>query len=413
MINKGTLTNQGGQKMGVYDLLNHRDFVFQTTDAREVRNLLNTPGATVYEGFDPSADSLHLGHLLSLMAMHHLQEAGHRVIFILGGATGLIGDPTGKKTSRKLLSAEDIAANGEKMRKQVEGMGLLRFSGENAALMLDNSKWIGNFSFLYDFMIKVAKVFSVNEMVKMRTFADRLKDEGSLSLMEFCYPVLQAWDFLDLFEKFDCRLQIGGQDQWANILQGANLIKKIHGVDVHALTFPLLTTASGEKMGKTEKGPVWLDPKKTSPFEFYQYLIQTPDQLVPQMLRMFTFLPLEQIEEAILNPREAQRLLAFETVRIVHGEEEAIKARRDTEKLFGKTEGGTEAVPSFKMTSIEMSLDDILVQAKALPSKSEVRRRCQGGAVQIDGQTITDSRQMVNCGCVIRFGKGSFLKVET
>ncbi|KKR48888.1 MAG: Tyrosine-tRNA ligase [Candidatus Magasanikbacteria bacterium GW2011_GWC2_40_17] len=399
--------------MEAYDLLNHRDFVFQTTDARKVRKLLNTPGATVYEGFDPSADSLHLGHLLSLMAMHHLQKAGHRVIFILGGATGLIGDPTGKKTSRKLLSAQDIAANGEKMKKQVEEMGLLRFSGENAALMIDNSRWMGNFSFLNDFMIKVAKVFSVNEMVKMRTFADRLKDEGSLTLMEFCYPVLQAWDFLELFEQFGCRLQIGGQDQWANILQGASLIKKIHGAEVHALTFPLLTTASGEKMGKTEKGPIWLDPKKTSPFDFYQYLIQTPDQLVPQMLRMFTFLPLEEIEKAILNPREAQRLLAFETTKVVHGEEEAVKARRDTEKLFGKSEGGTEAVPTFKMSAAEMPLDEILVQAKSLPSKSEVKRRCQGGAVQIDGQAVTDSRQTVNKGCVIRFGKGSFLKVET
>jgi len=398
----------------IFDTLKERGFVSQISNESEVRKLLSQPGATIYEGFDPSADSLHLGHLMSLIAMHHLQEAGHRIIFILGGGTGLVGDPTGKKEARRLLSPERVAKNGEAIRAQVEGMGLVRFHGKNAALMINNFDWLGSFRFLEDFILGPARFFSVNEMVKMRTFAERLGKEKPLSLMEFCYPVMQAWDFLWLFEKHNCRLQIGGQDQWANILQGIELIRREHGTEVFALTFPLLTTPSGKKMGKTEAGPLWLDPEKTSPFDFFQYLVSTPDALVPQMLRLFTFLPLKEIEEICSgHPRDAQRRLALEVTKIVHGEEEAEKARRDAERLFGKGEGTTESVPTFMLPEEGMLLDEILTESGALPSKSEVRRRCEAGAVRINEKKIDDPKMRIDSGCLIRYGRNRFLEVET
>lgn len=399
------------EKIRVFDTLKERGFIFQTSDEKELKRLLNTTTTTIYEGFDPSADSLHLGHLISLMVMHHLQEAGHKVIFILGGGTGRVGDPSGKKTARKLLAAKDIASNGKKIKAQVERMGLLRFSGKNAVLMIDNNKWLGKFSFLDDFMVKIAKVFSVNEMLKMRTFADRLSAEENLSLMEFCYPVLQAWDYLELYERYGCAIQMGGQDQWSNILQGMDLVKRVHGKTVFALTFPLLTNPNGEKMGKTEKGPVWLDSKKTTPFEFYQYLIQTPDSLVPQMLKLFTFLPLTEINEILKNPREAQKRLAFEVTAIVHGKSSAEKVARDSGKLFSKKEGKTDSVVTFK-TDGKTVLDDILVSAGALPSKAEVKRRCMNGAIKIDDIKVDDPKLIIKKVCTIRYGKSGFLKIE-
>ena len=395
----------------VFEVLKERGFIFQTSDEKEVKRLLNNEKTTIYEGFDPSADSLHLGHLMSLMVMHHLQEAGHKVIFILGGGTGRVGDPSGKKTARKFLSSKDVASNGKKIKAQVEKMGLLRFSGKNSVLMIDNNKWLSKFSFLDDFMVKIAKVFSVNEMLKMRTFADRLSTEENLSLMEFCYPVLQAWDYLELYQRFECKIQMGGQDQWSNILQGMDLVKRVHSKTVFALTFPLLTNPNGEKMGKTEKGPVWLDSKKTTPFEFYQYLIQTPDSLVPQMLKLFTFLPLSEITEILKNPREAQKRLAFEVTAIVHGKSFAEKVRSDSSKLFSSEEGKTDSVSTFK-TNGKLALDDILVSAGALSSKAEVKRRCENGAIKIDDIKIDDPKIIIKKACLVRYGKSSFLRIE-
>lgn len=398
--------------MNVFELLKTRGFVNQTSNEAGVAELLSKPGATIYQGFDPSADSFTLGHLVPLMALHHLQEAGHRVIFLMGGGTGKIGDPTDKIKSRKLLTPETVAANAEKIKVQVGGIGLLRFSGENAALMLNNDKWLSEFTFLDNFLLQVARNFSVNEMIKMETFAKRLREEQHLSLLEFCYPALQAWDFLYLFENYDCRIQVGGQDQWSNVLAGVDLVRRKYGEEVFALTHPLLVTASGEKMGKTAGGTVWLDPERTTPFDFYQYLQGVADELVEPMLKTLTFLELSEIEKIIKNPRAAQKQLAFEVTKLVHGQKVAEECQRDTEKLFGDEEGAPEAVPTFKIPTAGMALDEILTQSGALPSRSEVKRRCEQGAIRINDKITTNPKTRINQPCLIRYGKNSFLKVE-
>ena len=279
--------------------------------------------------------------------------------------------------------------------------------------MINNYDWLSRFTFLEDFLMKVARAFSIKEMVKMETFATRLADEtAGLSLLEFLYPVLQAWDFLWLFEKHDCRLQIGGSDQWGNILQGIDLIRRMHSQEAFALTLPLLTTSSGQKMGKSVAGTVWLNPEMTSPFDFFQYLQGVEDTLVPQMLRLLTFLDLAEIDEVIKDPRAAQLRLAFEVTKIVHGEEAAQKAQQDFDRLAGRAEGATESVPVFTLPEGGLELDEILVQAGVLPSKSAVRRRCAGGGIRIDDEKVANPKTQVNTGCVIRFGKGKFLKIE-
>lgn len=398
--------------MDCLELFQERGFVSQTSNEKGVRAILSTPGAAVYEGFDPSSDSLHLGHLISLMAMHHLQQAGLKVIFLLGGATGLIGDPTGKKSSRIMLTPEIVAGNGAAMRTQVEKMGLIKFSGDNPALMVNNYDWIEPKSFLGDFMIKIARHFSVNVMVKMRTFAERLKDDKNLSLLEFLYPTLQAWDFLHLFEQQQCVLQIGGDDQWANILGGIELVQHVHQEEVCGLTFPLLTTSDGVKMGKTEKGVISLDPKQTTPFEFFQYLIKTPDELLGQMLRLLTFLPLEQIEAIQDDPRLCQRTAAFEITKIVHGEDVARAIRQDAETIFVRGEDTAKTVPVFAIPAEGMTLQNILIKSGSVPSNNQVRHRCASGAVRISDKKITDPTTLITASCLIRFGKTNFLRVE-
>ncbi|MFW6143642.1 MAG: tyrosine--tRNA ligase [Patescibacteria group bacterium] len=398
--------------MTIFETLRQRGYVNQVSNSEEVKKLLNKQKTTIYQGFDPSADSLHLGHLAGIMALHHLHKAGHRIIFLLGGGTGRVGDPTGKNKSRQLLTSEKVHRHGEVIKKQVEDMELLDFNKKNV-LMLNNNAWLSEFKFLDDFLLDIAKNFSVNEMVKMDTFSRRLNKEKHLSLLEFCYPVLQAWDYLYLYRNYDCRLQIGGQDQWANILQGIDLIRKKENTETQALTIPLLTTGDGKKMGKTEKGAIWLDPEKTIPFDFYQYLQGVEDELVEPMLKMLTFLPLEEIEQTLEDPRKAQKKLAFEVTKIVHGKEKAEKAQLDAEKIFGSKKGKTESVPEFKLAKENMPLDEILTEAGALPSKSEVRRRAEQGALRISEKKITDPKKKIEGSCLIRYGKNSFLKVTT
>lgn len=397
----------------VFDFLKKRGYAQQVSSETGVWHLLGESGATIYEGFDPSASSLHLGHLESLMIMHWLQEAGHRIIFILGGGTGKVGDPTGKTKMRKLLTPEQVLENGKKIIAQVEKIGLLRFHGENAALMVNNDDWISSANFMDGYLLPLAKHFSVNEMIKMRTFADRLKANENLSLLEFLYCTLQAWDFLVLFEKYNCRLQIGGSDQWANILQGIDLIRRKHGEEAFAFTFPLITTPGGKsKMGKTEKGVIWLDSNRTCPFDMYQYLISLPDPMVPQSLRLLTFLSLEEIDEVLAgHPRDAQHKLAFEVTKIIHGERETKKAQVDAQKLFGTRTGAVEALPTFKISDDGMEIGEILIRAGVLPSKSEIRRRIEQDSVKIDGQKIDDPRMLIKHGGIIRYGKRAFLKV--
>lgn len=385
---------------------------FQVTDEVAVEKLLSE-GTTVYEGFDPSADSLHLGHFMSIMALHYIQEAGNRVIFILGGGTGRVGDPSGKNKARSLLTKDKVLSNANSIKKQVQGMGLLDFDKPKKALMLDNADWLAKARFLEDYMMNVAKFFSVNELVKMETFSRRLSEGEPLSLLEFLYTTMQSWDYLELYEKYECRLQVGGSDQWGNILQGINLIKAHRGnkANAHALTFPLLTTASGEKMGKTEKGPVWLDPKKTSPFDFYQYIEKIPDNMVRKLFGLYTFVPMGEVDNIMKeSPREAQKKLAFEVTKVVHGEEEAQKAKRQATSIFIGNKEDLSSVPEFKLKD-SMTLDEILVKSGSLPSKSEVTRRAKGGGIKINDEKVLDPKMEVNKSCLIKFGKANFLKV--
>ncbi len=397
--------------MEIFEKLTQRGYISQTSNDEGVAKLLANEKVTIYQGFDPSADSFTLGHLMPLMMLSQLQEAGHRIIFLLGGGTGKIGDPTDKQSSRKLLDPGAVAKNAESLKRQVEDIGLLSFEGENKALMLNNDEWLSEFRFLDDFLLKIARHFSVNEMVKMETFSRRLNSESHLSLLEFCYPVLQGWDFLHLFENYNCRIQVGGNDQWANILAGVDLIRRDHSEEAFALTHPLITTPNGTKMGKTTKGTVWLDPKKTTPFEFYQYLQGVPDEIVPIMLKTLTRLPLNEIEGLLENPREAQKKLAFEVTKIVHGEDAAKNCQKDAEKIFGEKEGKTESVPNYQLPEGGMELDKLLNDSGALPSKSEAKRRVRQNAVEIDEEKVTDPKTIVDKPCLIRYGKNSFLKI--
>jgi tyrosyl-tRNA synthetase len=400
--------------MSIHDLLKSRGFIYQTSSDAELAKRLEKP-ITLYQGFDPTAESLHLGNLLGVMALHHFQEAGHKVIVLIGGGTGMVGDPTDKNSARTLMSEKEIEKNGENIKKQLEGAGLLTFEGDNAAVMVNNLDWLDRFSFLKDFLVGTARYFSVNDLTKLDTFAKRLKNNQNLSLLEFCYPVLQAWDFLHLSEKEGCELQIGGQDQWGNIISGVELIRKAGGKQGFALTVPLLTTSSGEKMGKTDSGPLWLDAKKTSPFDFYQYLVKLPDDKVEQLLKLFTFLPLEKIEKVLKDPKKAQETLAFEVTKIVHGEEEAKKAQETSGSLFSLSDESSSgdavaAIPEFKAKK-GATLEDILVDSGALPSKSEVRRRCENNAVRLGEERVADPKHELDKDVVIRFGKSDFLRV--
>ncbi|HPD74201.1 MAG TPA: tyrosine--tRNA ligase [Patescibacteria group bacterium] len=406
----------------IYELLKERGYIatveeqgikkFQVTDEEAVSNLL-TQGTTVYEGFDPSADSLHLGHFMSIMALHHMQEAGNRIIFILGGGTGRVGDPSGKNKARSLLTKEMVIKNATAIKNQVQSMGLLDLDNPKKALMIDNSDWLAKALFLDDYMMNVARYFSVNELVKMETFAKRLSEGAPLSLLEFLYATMQSWDYLELYEKYDCRLQVGGSDQWGNILQGVSLIKDHKGnkANAHALTFPLLTTANGEKMGKTVSGPLWLDPKKTSPFDFYQYIEKIPDDMVRKLFGLYTFIPMEEIDKIMAgNPRDAQKKLAFEVTKVVHGEEEAKNASKQSTMVFTGSSENLGSIPEFKLSN-SMRLDEILVTSGSLVSNSEVARRVKGGAVKIDDQKATDPKQQINKPVLIKYGKTNFLKV--
>jgi len=410
--------------MNVYNTLKQRGFIakveegdkdkYQVSDETAVRQLLAS-GTTVYQGFDPSADSLHLGHFMGIMALHHIQEAGNRVIFVLGGATGRIGDPSGKNSTRVLLTEEKVKQNGERIKSQVQKMGLLSFNDPKKAVMLDNAEWISKKKFLDEYMMDVARYFSVNEMTKMETFDRRLRAEENLSLLEFLYTTVQAWDFLLLYEKYECRVQVGGSDQWGNIISGVNLIKSHFGnkANAQALTFTLLTTSSGEKMGKTEKGPLWLDPNKTSPFDFYQYIEKIDDKMIRTLFGIYTFLPMAEIDQIMTgDPRVAQKRLAYEVTRVVHGEEEAEKAQKHSEIVFaGSQDTDLSSIPEFEINDVT-SLDDILVRSSSLSSKSEVNRRVRGGAIKIDDEKVSTSKLKISQSCLIKFGKVNFLRVK-
>ena len=389
---------------GFFEELQSRGLIH--THSERVRDHLQTGRVTGYIGFDPTADSLHVGHLLVIMALARLQRSGHTAIALVGGGTGMIGDPSGKTKERQLLSREDVEFNVASIRKQLAAF--LDFDGDNPAIMVDNHDWLGSLS-LIEFMRDVAKHFTVNYMLAKDSVSRRLEQEDGLSVTEFSYSLLQAFDFLTLYDRLGCTLQIGGSDQWGNITAGLELIRRARGGEAHAIVQPLVTTSSGVKFGKTEGGAVWLSPERTSPFRFFQFWVNTDDQDVEGYLKWFTFLPLEDIAETMAAHEEnraartAQRRLAEEVTRLVHGDDGVQRAERATGVLFGSIPAQQLAaeelldvfsdVPSSeigrdRLASEGVAITDLLAESGIAGSKGEARRLIEGGGVYLNGERI-------------------------
>ena len=402
-----------------FDVLSRRGFVEQVSDEGGIRAALERP-VTCYVGFDPSAPSFHVGHLVPIMALAHLQHHGHRPIAIMGGGTGMIGDPSDKDEMRKLLTLEEIDANVARLKVQ---MGNLLDFSEGQALMVNNADWLRPLNYL-EFLRDIGRHFSVNRMLAAEGYRRRYESEGGLNFLEFNYMLLQAYDFLHVFREYGCTLQAGGNDQWGNILAGADLIRRVEGEQVHALTYPLLTTSSGAKMGKTAAGAIWLDPELLSPYEYYQYWINTEDADVERFLALFTFLPMEQVRElgrlSGADIRQAKELLAFETTKILHGEAAAGEARDTSRKLFG---GGvvTDAVPTTEFESSELqagiSAPEVFQRVGLARSRSEARRLIQQGGAYINDQPVgsvddlVTAEHLVDGSILLRAGKKRYHRI--
>jgi len=402
------------------DLLKERGFFKQVTHEDELRQTLATNVVTGYVGFDPTADSLHVGHLMGIMGLAHLQRAGHRPVALVGGGTVMIGDPSGRTELRQMLSLEEINENAAQIKKQLGKY--LNFEA-NQALLVNNADWILPLNYIA-FLREIGSQFSVNRMLTAECFRTRL--ERGLSFIEFNYMLLQAYDFLILHRKYGCTLQLGGDDQWSNILAGADLIRRLEKKEAYGLTWPLLTTAGGKKMGKTEAGAVWLDPKKTKPFEFYQYWRNTHDDDVQRFLACFTFLPMDEVRRlGALRDREineAKRILAFEVTKLAHGEEEARKAEETAARLFGGGARDGGAVPVTRVSAADypagIPLLDLLVLTGLAPSKKEGRRLIDQRGLYLEDKPVTEFGVMINLqdypeeGLLLQKGKKIFHKVE-
>lgn len=373
----------------VFDVLQERGYIKQLTHEAEIRELLEKEKVTFYIGFDPTADSLHVGHFLQLMVMAHMQRAGHIPIALIGGGTAMIGDPSGKSDMRRMMTREEIEHNGNCFKAQMSR--LVDFS-EGKALMLNNADWLLDLNYV-NFIREIGVHFSVNKMLTAECFKQRL--EKGLSFLEFNYMLMQGYDFLELNRKYGCVMELGGDDQWSNILAGVDLIRRKEGKPAFGMTFTLLTNSEGKKMGKTEKGAVWLDKEKTSPYEFYQYWRNVNDADVEKCLALLTFLPMDEVrrlgalEGAEIN--EAKKVLAYEVTKIIHGEEEAEKAKSAAEALFSGA-GNLENVPtsSISKESLNRPILDVLVELKILPSKGEGRRLIQQNGLSLNDVKITD-----------------------
>lgn len=405
--------------MGVYEELQQRGLIAQTTNEEEIRRLVNNGEAVFYIGFDPTADSLHVGHFMALCLMKRLQMAGNKPIALIGGGTAMIGDPSGKTDMRKMMTKETIEHNCECFKKQMSRF--IEF-GEDKAMMVNNADWLLDLNYV-ELLREVGAHFSVNRMLAAECYKQRM--ERGLSFLEFNYMIMQSYDFYTLFKKYGCNLQFGGDDQWSNMLGGTELIRRKLGKDSHAMTIKLLLNSEGKKMGKTEKGAVWLDPDKTSPYDFYQYWRNVDDSDVIKCLKMLTFLPLEQINElARLEGSElnrAKEILAYEVTKLIHGEDEAAKAQAAAKSIFGA--GGSENMPETKLADEdfvngEIAVLDAMVKAKLAASKSEARRLVVQGGVSVDDIKVTDPTQTIAKAVleekgfvVIKKGKKAFNKI--
>ncbi|MBQ7688590.1 MAG: tyrosine--tRNA ligase [Clostridia bacterium] len=402
--------------MQIYEELTARGLIAQTTNEEEIRELVNNGKAVFYIGFDPTADSLHVGHFMALCLMKRLQMAGNRPIALIGGGTGYVGDPSGRTDMRSMMTPETIEHNCACFKKQME-----RFIdfGEGKALMVNNADWLLKLNYV-ELLREVGAHFSVNNMLRAECYKQRM--EKGLSFLEFNYMIMQSYDFLELYRRYGCNLQFGGDDQWSNMLGGRELIRRKLDKEANAMTITLLLNSEGKKMGKTVGGAVWLDPEKTSPFDFYQYWRNVPDADVLKCIRMLTFLPLEQIDEmdtwegSQLNT--AKEILAYELTKLVHGEEEAEKAQAAARNLFsaGGDAAPEAAVAAADLTDGGMDILSILVKAGLTPSRSEARRAVEQGGVSADGEKITDikrvfSAQALQKGVLVRRGKKSYKKV--
>ena len=411
---------KGTYSMGLYEELQERGLIAQVTDEKEIRELINNGKATFYIGFDPTADSLHIGHFMALCLMKRLQMGGNKPIALVGGGTGMVGDPTGRTDLRQMLTKEMIEHNCECFKAQMSRF--IDFS-DGKALMVNNADWLLDLNYV-ELLRDVGTHFTVNRMLAAECYKQRW--EKGLSFLEFNYMIMQSYDFYKLYQDYGCNMQFGGDDQWSNMLGGTELIRRKLGKDAYAMTITLLLTSEGKKMGKTAKGAVWLDPEKTSPYEFYQYWRNTGDADVIKCLKMLTFLPLEEIAEleklegAELN--RAKEILAFETTKMVHGEEEAVKAQNAAKALFA---GGasSENVPTVTLSDDDftdgaLNILDLLVKAGLAPSKSEARRNVQQGGVSVDGEKVSDPAAAVSAddirakdGVMVRRGKKAYRKV--
>ena len=405
--------------MQIYEELVARGLIAQVTNEEEIKKMVNEGKAVFYIGFDPTADSLHVGHFMALCLMKRLQMAGNKPIALIGGGTGMIGDPSGRSDMRTMMTPEIIQHNCDCFKKQMSRF--IDFS-EGKAMMVNNAEWLMSLNYI-EFLREVGPHFSVNNMLRAECYKQRM--EKGLSFLEFNYMIMQSYDFYELFKRYGCNMQFGGDDQWSNMLGGTELIRRKLGKDAHAMTITLLLNSEGKKMGKTQSGAVWLDPEKTSPFDFYQYWRNVGDSDVLKCLRMLTFLPLEQIDEmdqwegSRLN--QAKEILAFELTKLVHGEEEAAKAQEGARALFAAG-ASTENMPTFELSEEDFTdgtidILSILNKSGLAASRSEARRNVEQGGVSVDGNPVKDIKavfsreQFAGDGVVVKRGKKNFKKI--
>ena len=405
--------------MQIYEELIARGLIAQVTNEEEIKKMVNEGKAVFYIGFDPTADSLHVGHFMALCLMKRLQMAGNKPIALIGGGTGMVGDPSGRTDMRTMMTPEIIQHNCDCFKKQMSRF--IDFS-EGKAMMVNNAEWLMDLNYI-EFLREIGPHFSVNNMLRAECYKQRM--EKGLSFLEFNYMLMQSYDFYELFQRYGCNMQFGGDDQWSNMLGGTELIRRKLGKDAHAMTITLLSNSEGKKMGKTQSGAVWLDPNKTSPFDFYQYWRNVADADVLKCLRMLTFLPLEQIDEmdkwegSQLN--QAKEILAFELTKLVHGEEEAAKAQEGARALFSAG-GSTINMPTSELTEEDfkenaMDILTILTKSGLASSRSEARRNVEQGGVSVDGETVKDIHaafekdRFAGEGLVVKRGKKNFRKV--